>query len=43
MSGTWKVYYTVPEGHKYISVEGLDKSCYLLWTSFYICHEPNEE
>ena len=43
MSGKWKVYYTVPEGHKYIYVEGLDKSCYLLWTSFYICHEPNEE
>ncbi len=42
-SGKWKVYYTVPEGHKYIYIEGHSKSVYMLWTSFYLCHTPYEE
>lgn len=42
-SGKWKVYYSVPEGHKYIYIEGCSKSVYLLWTAFYLCHTPVEE
>lgn len=42
-SGKWKVYYAVPEGHKYIYIEGNSKSVYMLWTSFYLCHTPSEE
>lgn len=42
-SGKWKVYYVVPEGHKYIYVEGNSKNVYMLWTSFYLCHTPIEE
>lgn len=42
-SGKWKVYYAVPEGHKYIYIEGNSQSTYMLWTSFYLCHTPYNE
>ena len=43
LSGKWKVYYRVPEGHNYIYVRGQSKNVYMLWTSFYICHAPAED
>lgn len=43
MSGKWKVYYKIPEGHEYIYIEGRNKSHYLLWTSFYMYSWPKAE
>lgn len=36
--GYWKVYYSVPEGHEYIYIEGDTVYDYLSRTSSYICH-----
>ena len=38
-SGKWRVYYTIPEGHKYLYIEGTSEKQYLLWTSFTIYHQ----
>ena len=38
-SGKWRVYYSIPEGHKYLYIEGTSKKLYLLWTSFTIYHK----
>ncbi len=43
LSGKWKAYYKIPEGHKYIYIEGRDKSNYLLWTSFSMYSYPQAE
>ena len=43
LSGKWKVYYKIPEGHEYIYIEGRNKSHYLLWTSFYMYSWPKAE
>lgn len=42
MSGKWKVFYSVPKGHKYIYIQGSSKNNYLLWTSSYICRTASE-
>ncbi len=41
-NGYWKVYYAVPEGHKYIYIEGDTKYDYLSRTGSLICHWPKE-
>lgn len=42
-SGKWKAYYSIPKGHKYIYIQGTNKSDYLLWTSFKLCKYPPVE
>ena len=42
LSGKWKVTYKVPQGHKYLYVQGSSKKDYLIWSGFNIYHKAKE-